>query len=176
MTTDPQTVATKPETADPMHESARPVYTALHGSLAVCFYCGKHFTPRIRSGPNADRFCEPRHKDAWHNERRAKERPLTASERSLIVIVHRGVVLALTPETYAEARRLGREITASQPPAAANGYLSISEVTERVGYCRASVYSLMDRGRFPRPVVLSAPGKPRKVRWRETDVAKWLER
>ncbi len=45
-------------------------YTALHGSLAVCEWCGSAFEPRIRAGPNRDRFCQPSHKDHWWNRRR----------------------------------------------------------------------------------------------------------
>jgi hypothetical protein len=47
------------------------VYTAPHGSYVRCEYCGTAFEPRIKNGPNADRFCCVRHKDAFHNERRS---------------------------------------------------------------------------------------------------------
>lgn len=44
---------------------------------------------------------------------------------------------------------------------------SVEEVT---GLSRSTIYSLMARGEFPRPVRLTA----RAVAWPETDVAEWL--
>ncbi len=56
-------------------------YTALHGSCAVCEWCGSTFEPRIRAGrPNRDRFCQPSHKDRWWNRRRRENPPAVAAE------------------------------------------------------------------------------------------------
>ncbi len=50
------------------------IHTALHGSHEAsqryCDECQAAFTPRIKDGPNADRFCNSRCKDKWHNVRR----------------------------------------------------------------------------------------------------------
>jgi len=50
--------------------------------------------------------------------------------------------------------------------------LRIREVCALVGYAPASLYRLMEEGRFPRQVKL--PGG-RSVRWREDHVRAWIE-
>ncbi len=55
-------------------------YTALHGSCAVCEWCGSTFEPRIRAGPNRDRFCQASHKDRWWNRRRRENPPAVAAD------------------------------------------------------------------------------------------------
>ena len=45
-------------------------YTALHGSPVPCAWCGAGHTPRIKTGPNADRFCTSACKDKFWNARR----------------------------------------------------------------------------------------------------------
>lgn len=49
-------------------------HTASHGSHegseVICKECGIPFLPRIKAGPNKDRFCCSRCKDQWHNRRR----------------------------------------------------------------------------------------------------------
>lgn len=45
------------------------------------------------------------------------------------------------------------------------------EVEERTALARSTIYDWMQRGDFPKPVVLGA----RKVAWRESDVNAWLE-
>ncbi len=55
-------------------------YTALHGSYTVCDWCGTAFEPRIRAGPNRDRFCQPSHKDRWWNRRRREDPPALAAD------------------------------------------------------------------------------------------------
>lgn len=49
--------------------------------------------------------------------------------------------------------------------------LRLPEVASRTGLSRASVYRLMQLGRFPRSVELSE----RAVGWRESDLNDWLE-
>jgi prophage regulatory protein len=45
------------------------------------------------------------------------------------------------------------------------------DVESRVGLARSSLYSLIQKNEFPRPVQLSE----RAVGWREADVNEWLE-
>ena len=45
------------------------------------------------------------------------------------------------------------------------------EVEEITGLSRASIYRLMDEGKFPRPVRVSATA----VRWKASDVYAWIE-
>lgn len=44
------------------------------------------------------------------------------------------------------------------------------DVEARVGLSRSSIYALMARSEFPKPVRLSA----RAVAWREADIERWL--
>ena len=46
------------------------------------------------------------------------------------------------------------------------------EVEKIVGLSRASIYRLMDKDAFPRPVSL---GGLRAVGWRSDEIAKWIE-
>ena len=57
------------------------IYTALHGSQAVCDECRKPFEPRIKSGQNSDRFCTTRCHNIWWNRRRRakKQSPLSVA-------------------------------------------------------------------------------------------------
>ena len=43
------------------------------------------------------------------------------------------------------------------------------DVEARVGLSRSTLYELMDRGSFPRPVKLSA----KRVGWLENEIAEW---
>ena len=45
------------------------------------------------------------------------------------------------------------------------------QVEEITGLSRSSIYRLMARGEFPRPVRVG----PAAVRWRESDITAWLE-
>ena len=45
------------------------------------------------------------------------------------------------------------------------------EVEELVSLGRSSLYRHIERGTFPRPIVLG----PRCVRWREDEIREWLE-
>ena len=45
------------------------------------------------------------------------------------------------------------------------------EVEGIVGICRSSIYRQMDLGSFPRPVKVG----PNAVRWRESDIRRWVE-
>ena len=58
-----------------MADTPQAVYTALHGSLATCDRCGNKFEPRIRSGPNKDRFCQTSCHDEWWNDFRRRNPP-----------------------------------------------------------------------------------------------------
>jgi predicted DNA-binding transcriptional regulator AlpA len=49
--------------------------------------------------------------------------------------------------------------------------LKIDEVCEKIGVKKSTVYKWMDEQKFPRPLKLS----PTCVRWREDDVAIWLQ-
>jgi prophage regulatory protein len=49
--------------------------------------------------------------------------------------------------------------------------LRLRDVRERTGLATSSIYGLMSRGKFPRPVQLSE----RTVGWPEHDVAAWLD-
>ncbi|MGY6634842.1 MAG: helix-turn-helix transcriptional regulator [Alkalilacustris sp.] len=53
----------------------------------------------------------------------------------------------------------------------AEKFLRRREVEERTALARSTIYDWMKRGTFPKPVALGA----RKVAWRESDVATWLE-
>ncbi len=48
-------------------------------------------------------------------------------------------------------------------------YYRRREVETLTGLSRSSIYDMMDKGTFPRPIRI---GK-RSVAWRETDIAKW---
>ena len=45
------------------------------------------------------------------------------------------------------------------------------EVEELTGLSRASIYRLMESGKFPRPVRVSATA----VRWKLSDITTWIE-
>lgn len=49
-------------------------------------------------------------------------------------------------------------------------FLRLSEVRTRVPFSRASIYRLMEMGRFPRPFKLGA----RAVAWRSSDINEWI--
>jgi prophage regulatory protein len=48
--------------------------------------------------------------------------------------------------------------------------IRIAEVESLVGLRKSSIYKFMQRGEFPRPVVLGR----RSVRWRACDVHAWI--
>lgn len=68
-----------------MSDTPQQIYTAPHGSHAICAWCKTPFTPRILNGPNADRFCKTVCKDSFWNEerRRQRETPPTAATGSV---------------------------------------------------------------------------------------------
>lgn len=173
-----QSTAARPEAPETLPQSLGEENTVLHDSLMPCAYCGKPFTPRVRSGPNASRFCQPEHKDAWHNrQRRANGNPPAAATYQVTVTVpYRGQILVLDRATFDEAARRGQELAAACPVDVDTGYLDVWEVIAAVGYCRSGIYALINRGQFPAPTVLSAPGRQRKVAWRAAGVADWLRR
>jgi prophage regulatory protein len=49
--------------------------------------------------------------------------------------------------------------------------LSLKEVLAVTSLSRSSIYALISRGAFPRPVRLT----PRRVAWRSTDVNAWMQ-
>ncbi|MDQ4678157.1 YdaS family helix-turn-helix protein, partial [Stenotrophomonas maltophilia group sp. RNC7] len=49
--------------------------------------------------------------------------------------------------------------------------LQINQVCEKIGVKKSTVYKWMDEQKFPRPLKLS----PTCVRWREDDIANWLQ-
>jgi predicted DNA-binding transcriptional regulator AlpA len=147
--------------------------------------------PRIRGTVvNASRFCCRRCKDDYRNEarRRSKNPPAAGTvaagheeqhERAHpstehVHVPHRGRLLILPREVFDAALERGREYLRSQPIADAGELLTIGEVREHTGFSRAWLYVLLDRGQFPRPALLSAPGKAHRIGWRAADVEQWL--
>ena len=53
-------------------------------------------------------------------------------------------------------------------------FLKITDVCEALAVSRAEIYRLMERGRLPRPIAISAGA--RGVRWLEDDVNRYIER
>ncbi len=51
------------------------------------------------------------------------------------------------------------------------GVLRLPQVIQLVGLSRSSIYLLIQRGLFPKPVQLSL----RAVAWRQADIEAWLE-
>lgn len=49
--------------------------------------------------------------------------------------------------------------------------LRIREVSRMVGVGRATIYRLLARGDFPRPLQLGA----RSIGWREDEIQEWIE-
>lgn len=49
-------------------------------------------------------------------------------------------------------------------------FLRLPQVRERTGYSRATIYSLMAQGKFPRAVALGA----RAVAWLDSEVTAWI--
>lgn len=52
-----------------------------------------------------------------------------------------------------------------------NTMLRRPDVEKRVGLSRSTLYNLMSRGLFPRPIRLS----DRAVAWRSSDIEAWME-
>jgi prophage regulatory protein len=48
--------------------------------------------------------------------------------------------------------------------------IRMSEVTQRVGLCKSSIYNRMDTGDFPKPVSIGGG----RVAWVESDVDQWI--
>lgn len=48
--------------------------------------------------------------------------------------------------------------------------LRLPTVQDRVGLSRSAIYEMMNQGRFPKPVRLSA----KAVGWREADIDRWI--
>ncbi|GAA4221673.1 hypothetical protein GCM10022253_28260 [Sphingomonas endophytica] len=71
---------------------------------------------------------------------------------------------ARSPRTLAQAKRDGC-------PANRGRFLRITDVIATTGLSRTSIYRLIGRGDFPKPVQLTA----RSVGWWEADVTTWLE-
>lgn len=51
-------------------------------------------------------------------------------------------------------------------------FLKRKEVEALTGYSRSSIYRLIERGEFPRPIAFHE----RCVRWRQSDVAAWQQK
>jgi prophage regulatory protein len=49
--------------------------------------------------------------------------------------------------------------------------LRLPDLCKRIGLGRSSIYALMKRGQFPRPIRLSE----RAVGWRDADIEAWLQ-
>ena len=49
--------------------------------------------------------------------------------------------------------------------------LRLGEVREIVGVAKSTIYAMMAHNRFPRPLQIG----PKSVRWRESEIAEWLE-
>ena len=47
--------------------------------VSYCEQCGSVFEPRIKNGPNADKFCNHHCRDQWHNRRKLKNPPPVAA-------------------------------------------------------------------------------------------------
>jgi predicted DNA-binding transcriptional regulator AlpA len=141
----------------------------------VCRGCGKDLNGKR---PQA-RFCSDQCRSDFHNEqrRRAKENPpSTATYQAPITIPYRGQILVLDRAAFDEAARRGRELAAAYTEVDTGALLTVSGVIDHIGYCRAWIYNAINRGEFPPPTVLSAPGRKRAVAWRAADVAAWLRR
>jgi predicted DNA-binding transcriptional regulator AlpA len=141
----------------------------------VCRGCGKDLNGKR---PQA-RFCSDQCRSDFHNEqrRRAKENPpSTATYQATITIPYRGQILVLDRATFDAAARRGRELAAAYTEVDTGALLTVWGVIARIGHCRAWIYNAINRGEFPSPTVLSAPGRKRKVAWRAADVADWLRR
>lgn len=50
-------------------------------------------------------------------------------------------------------------------------FISIKDVSNRVGMCKAQIYKLISKGAFPKQVLLGA----RCARWSEREVQSWME-
>ena len=50
-------------------------------------------------------------------------------------------------------------------------FLRLAEVQRRVPYSRSTIYQLINRGEFPRPISIGA----RAVAWLESDIDAWIE-
>lgn len=50
-------------------------------------------------------------------------------------------------------------------------YLRRTNVEDRTGLKRSTIYSLMKKGKFPRPVKLTG----KAVAWRESDIKAWMD-
>ena len=46
----------------------------------------------------------------------------------------------------------------------------LPKVKERVGYCRATIYSLVAQGKFPAPISLGG----RAVAWIDSEITEWI--
>jgi predicted DNA-binding transcriptional regulator AlpA len=185
--------AERPEASDPGLDTTRAGYTALHGSCAVCDWCGERFEPRIRAGPNADRFCQPAHRYAWWNRKRKTNPPAVGSDAAgdkkeeevkayrstkllrYVYLKRRGERLAFTLDEVTIARQRARKLeTAAQAALRAGPFITFEETARVLGYrSRESVYHLVRRGFLPPPVVLSVT--PRRVGWQTADVCRLLE-
>lgn len=49
-------------------------------------------------------------------------------------------------------------------------FLRIDEVSARVGLSRSTIYRLVEKGLFPKPVRIG----PKSVRWQETSIDTWM--
>ena len=54
--------------------------------------------------------------------------------------------------------------------ATASRLLSISQLSDLINRCRASIYADIKKGNFPAPLKVG----PRNSRWREDDIADWI--
>jgi predicted DNA-binding transcriptional regulator AlpA len=140
------------------------------------------------------RFCCSRCRFDWHNERRRRRKrqspPSAATEAAgtkeevkathrITFINRRGTVLAFTAEQIARAANLAAELGARSKILAQlrdERYLGVREVLSLCGICHSRLYQLLDAGRFPPSVLLSPPGRKRRIGWKASDIRRWLKR
>jgi predicted DNA-binding transcriptional regulator AlpA len=175
-----------------MPASAHIKNTALHGLHRACDWCGERFEPRIRAGPNADRFCEPAHRYAWWNQQKRKTNPPTAATETAggkeevkayrstkllkyVYLRRAGSRLAFTRDEIDIARQRARKLEDEARAALRAGpFITFEQTCRALGYrSRESVYHLIRTGSLPLPVVLCVT--PRRVGWRTADVCRLLE-
>ncbi|CAH2902088.1 MAG: hypothetical protein PCALPYG88_5742 [uncultured Paraburkholderia sp.] len=50
--------------------------------------------------------------------------------------------------------------------------MRMKDVVKKIGLCRATIYSMISRGEFPRPIRIGE----RATGWRESELEAWLAR
>ena len=74
----------------------------------------------------------------------------------------------------ADAEAISHEGQVDQRPSelVTSNLVAMAEIRVRTSLSRSTIYRLMQRDEFPRPVQIS----PGRVAWREVDLADWLSR